>query len=250
MKTIAIVGKVDSRILAYPLARALSLQGPTCIIADDGVYRRLYHGDERQGSINNIDISVGNEVNESLLASLSDTGTKYAYQVVVSNSFIPSEASGVIICTGIDKSMTADIDNGKDDEADEPVKKAPKKRGKSSPEDAASASAETTAETTVAPAPKKEVKRDCLVAPTGMKSANCIISFDSAGKSTQTAIQLKDTAIKYIFSCEETKRLQVLDDKAFNKTLATMAAPLLGMTVDDLFKLLSRNEYIKGGKTK
>ena len=63
MKIIAIAGKVDSRVLVYPLARAISLTGLTAVISDDGAYRRLYHGDDLKGTVSGIDISVGIAMN-------------------------------------------------------------------------------------------------------------------------------------------------------------------------------------------
>ena len=69
MRVVTVVGKVDSRALVYPLARALSMKGLTGIITDDGAYRRLFHGRSNIGCVDNIDINGCNHVTESDLHS-------------------------------------------------------------------------------------------------------------------------------------------------------------------------------------
>ena len=50
MTVLAIVGKADKRILAYPLMKTCGLMGKTCVVTDDAAYRRLYPGTEDTGT--------------------------------------------------------------------------------------------------------------------------------------------------------------------------------------------------------
>lgn len=105
MKTIAIVGKADKRLIVYSLVRALSVQHSVCIITDDGAYRRLYIGDENTGTIGRVDISIEPTCKDKAIAQLEEFGTKYDYMIIDSSGVLPTECDYVIYCKGIDKSF-------------------------------------------------------------------------------------------------------------------------------------------------
>lgn len=201
-KIIAIVGKVDSRVLTYPLARALSLSGLTAMITYDGAYRRLYTGEEDTGTVSGVDISIGMKSDMELAESLNNSGVPYDYILFISSGYIPPEVDGVILCNGVDKSMMA------------------------------------------VEAVDHEDIRDKVNVPDGIPSSSLYISFDTPPKDGTLAINLKDTAIKYIYSCEETKELHLLDDKSLNKLISKIASDVIGITQGELFNLLTRKEYV------
>lgn len=223
MRILVIAGKVDSRILAYPLARALSLSGLTAIIADDGSYRRLFFGNGDKGTVSGVDISVGIKFGEVLKNSLNDSGVPYSNMILVTTGYVPPDATGVIICKGIDKSMSAPT-----------IKEAEETADKSEAE----------------LMELQKLTTDEIVVPDGLKSNTVYISFETPSKKGASAISLKDTAIKYIYSCEERKELQIIEDKGMNKILVQIASDPLGISPDELMKLLTRKEYIASGKVK
>ena len=219
MRILVIAGKVDSRILVYPLARALSLAGLTAIISDDGAYRRLYLGVEDQGTVSGVDISVGHKSGDELKNSLNNSGVPYDNIILITTGYVPADATGVIICKGIDKSMSAVVTK----EDDTNTKQLDDENE----------------------AENQPINDDPII-PEGVKSNTVYISFEAAPKKGASAISLKDTAIKYIYSCEERKELQIIVDKSFNKTLVQIASEPLGIPQAELFKLLNRKEYISG----
>ena len=252
MKIIAIAGKVDSRVLAYPLARAISLTGLTAMISDDGAYRRLYHGDELKGTVSGIDVSVGIKMDENLRNSLNDEGMAYDNIILVTGGYIPSDVDGVILCKGIDKSMLAQSET-EDEEEEKPAKKKKKKsgfRGKKSKDTEEDATNENEVEQEEIKVKKKEIKKDTFTVPDGVPFSECYISFDTPPKKGEIAINLKDTLIRYIYSCEERKKIEILEDKAMNKTIAKLVSTVVGIDETTMFKLLTRNEYSNTGKVK
>lgn len=205
MKTISIVGKVDSRVIVYPLARALSLDGPTQIITDDGAYRRLYAGLESTGTINGVDISIGSLCDESLADSLNETGIPYKYRIIVSSSYVDKDSSIIIKCKGTDKSILAELK-----ESDE----------------------------------KYTHNVDMVNTPKNIVTKECIISFDPPIQDGVISFSIKDTAIRYAYKCEESKQLSVMPDKSWNKNISKLVANELGLSEEDIFKYLLREEYI------
>lgn len=154
MRKIVVVGKVDSRALVYPMARSLALNGMTVIITDDGAYRRLYHGKGNFGVVSGVDIVVSNQIDDNYMDLIKDTGLTYENVIVVTNDFIPSDADGIVVCHGVDRSILQveieeegdkfilpplidsnidkddKTDGDEDDEINKSVKSSKKKRGK------------------------------------------------------------------------------------------------------------------------
>lgn len=246
MRVLAIAGKVDSRVLVYPLARALSIQGLTAVVSEDGAYRRLYHGDELKGTVSGVDISVGVRVDEALVDSIKTNGLDYDSLIVVTGGYIPSNVDGVIICKGLDKSMSAVNETPKNEsEATEIKKKKKGNKQEATEEDS------TTEETEEAEEIKETVvKEDKFTVPTGVPFTECYISFERPEDKKELGISLKDIAIRYIYNCEESKRLDVLADKAISKTIVKIASTPLGLEEKELSVLMARKEYSNTGKIK
>lgn len=108
MALISIVGNVDKRIIAIPLARGLSIDGKTAIITDDSSYKRLYIEDTNVGTIDGIDIVIDYEINENSIDVLKETHEAYKHYVFVSNSYINKNSDLTILCRGRDRSLIAD----------------------------------------------------------------------------------------------------------------------------------------------
>ena len=108
MALISIVGNVDKRIVAIPLARGLSIDGKTAIITDDSSYKRLYSEDTNVGTIDGIDIVIDYEINENSIDVLKETHEAYKHYVFVSNSYINKNSDLTILCRGRDRGMLSD----------------------------------------------------------------------------------------------------------------------------------------------
>lgn len=105
MKRIVLLGPIDKRILIYPLARALSIEHNVIVIADDGVYRRLYQGTERYGTCGKVDIAVGVDINSVLSDAPNYFGVQHNFQLIASNNEVPAKTDYVINCLGVDRTI-------------------------------------------------------------------------------------------------------------------------------------------------
>lgn len=283
MKIISIIGKVDSRSLVYPLARALSLYGLTGIITDDGAYRRLYPGKGNIGNVNGIDISVCAYLDDKGAHSLDNSGIHYDNLLVVSGDYIHPESDGIIVCHGLDRSMMAKEEVEEDDDFILPIKQeAPKTeetndekkkggfgKGKHKQEDKPVETTDTTqpenneventeienTEATEESATQEVVETehdriirlqsenpDKIVIPDGVPFTEVQIAFVAAPKKGIPGISLKDGLLSYIYSCEEQKRIPVIQDKNLNSIIVKLAAGLLGMEQSELSTLLIKEE--------
>lgn len=212
MKVLTVVGKVDTRALVYPLSRALSLLGLTSIITDDGAYRRLYHGDSLQGTVNGIDISVGLMVDNELNKSLSSSGVPYDYKIVVSSGYIPEDTTGLLICHGVDNSIM----------------------GVTETEDETSNTS--------------DIRKDTVDIPDGIPAMELHISYSQPSVRNITSILLKESFINYVYTCEEMKTISVYPDRAYNKLLAKILNELLNIGLSDAMAVLERAEYQSGNR--
>lgn len=250
LRVLGIVGKVDTRVLVYTLARALSLDGMTAIITEDGAYRRLYFGNKSKGTVSGVDISVGINIDDAdgeLRHSLDDSGIQYDNMIIVTNSSVPPDATGVILCKGIDKSINEDVDyGGKKDDRDKDKDKE-KKRGKNKKQ----AEVDTSIDTNDAEKTEGEISlEDEIIVPDNIPSKMVHISFERLPKKEGLSIQLKDGFMRYIYNCEERKELMMLDNKGLNKVIADIASEPLGISKNELYTLLTRSEYVVGKKIK
>ena len=248
MRLLTIVGKVDTRVLAYPISRALSLTGSTALISDDGAYRRLYNGEELQGTVSGVDISVGVNTDEVLRHSLDASGVVYDNIVLVSSSYIPSDSNGVIVCHGSDRSMMGLTEKEKEEMLEEERAKADEEKKHSNKKDDTESSTEEISEDTPVKSEKPAVEQDIIEIPNGIPSVEVQISYSTPSYKGLTSILLKDSFMNYIYSCEERKELMVYPDKAYNKVLAKILNTTLNIDMMEALKLLERTEYLKSNK--
>lgn len=258
MRVLTIVGKVDSRILAYTLSRALSLIGRTALISDDGAYKRLYHGNKLKGVVSGVDVGVGYKVDEKLRKGIGSMGADYDYMVVVSTDYIPEYTTGVVLCKGVDRSILAEGDryNIKEEDRRELQKDGGGRKGKKRALEEVGDVEDKDCNTNDGIEDSKdriearEEDKDDIEIPEGIPSNSVIISFHPTVRKGSNSIGLRDSIIRYVYDCEERKELLVFRDKKFNKMLADIGSKPLGMDVEELYKLLCREEYISGGKVK
>lgn len=99
MIKIAITGKADKRILAYPFMRACSIAGRTSVITDDMAYKRLYAGTENQGVIEEIKINILPLLSEQSLAEIEEQeiNRETEYLIYISDTYYPKDAGHVLM---------------------------------------------------------------------------------------------------------------------------------------------------------
>lgn len=255
MKILTLAGKVDTRALAYPLARALSLMGLTAVVTDDGAYRRLYKGQELKGNVSGVDISVGLKMDSDLKNSLNKSGIAYDYMLVVSSNYIPEDTDAVILCHGIDDSMMQVF------EEEKPVveeKESPKKKGKKGKTEEVSEEqsdefelslekdeSESKVEETI----EKDVD-DTFEFDESKPYEDIYISYNKPLDKYAKGLLLKDGLMQYIYNCEEKKQLLPFEDKNVCKQYATMVAKILEMDANELALFFGRQEYVNSKKVK
>lgn len=101
MAIISIFGKVDKRILAFPLIRALSMTGQTIVITDDGNFRNLYHDNGPTGMIDGVKIMVVNDPH----TDMSKIIREYQNVIYILTDRIEIDANCTLLCHGDDKSL-------------------------------------------------------------------------------------------------------------------------------------------------
>lgn len=101
MAVISIFGKVDKRILAFPLIRAFSMTGHTIVITDDGNFKNLYHANGTTGQIDGVKILVLNELPLELSAITED----YQNVIYVLSDITEIQADSTLLCHGDDQSL-------------------------------------------------------------------------------------------------------------------------------------------------
>ena len=281
MKILSIVGKADTRVVAYPLIRALSLNGQVGVITDDGCFRRLYPGRNVIGTVNGIDIAVCGRVNDKFMHVLDNTGINYDYLVVVSGDYVPDNADGVLACHGLDRSMmTVDDDENTVDEDFLIIEKVLKEQKEA--EEAANSQSQNSESTDKKKGRNKKVETEAVEEESsanevsdessenkdsdsddesfrqkliGMQRENpdrivirhnnfseLQIAYAATPKKGIAGISLKDGYTKYVYSCEEEKRLSVQPDKVLNETIAKTVSPLIGIDKAEMLTLLTRDE--------
>ena len=274
MKVISIVGKVDSRPLVYTLARALSLNGFTGIITDDGSYRRLFPGKLNIGNVSGVDISVCSHVDDNAVHSLDHSGIPYDYLLIVANDYIYPESTGIIVCHGLDRSMMAKAETEEEDdfvlpvapkiqsdkESDEEDSKKNKGKKKQSSDDETKENDNIVENNPVDDEPHEETYQerviriqnenpDTIIVPLDIPYKEVQIAYAAAPKRDILGISLKEGHMSYIYNCEEKKILNVNPNAEFNKLVVKIAADPIGIDAKELSVLLSKEEGTDG-KTK
>jgi len=206
MSIISIIGNIDKRIVAIPLARGLSIDGKTAIITDDTSYRRLYKNGENLGSIDGLNILIDYDINENSIEKLSETYETHKHFVFVSDNFIHKESNVVILCKGRDRSLIADDVAQKVGQLYEN-------------EDASSIKCK---EITITVGSVDKVDK----------------------KEANSTIQMTDKYYKYLGTLEETKTLDAPKDTVLAKKIARLVGNDAGVLADTLEKLINRKLVI------
>jgi hypothetical protein len=108
MVKLAIVGKADKRILAYPLMHVCSFAGQTCVVTDDAAFKRLYAGEKNTGTCGDVKIrfvaglSDESEDKQALLSAIEaeeqDASTDLL--LYITESYLPPDTEKMIaICS-------------------------------------------------------------------------------------------------------------------------------------------------------
>ena len=256
MKILTLAGKVDTRAVAYPLARALSLMGLTAVVTDDGAYRRLYKGQELKGNVSGVDISVGLKMDADLRNSLNKSGLAYDYMLVVSSNYIPEDTDAVLLCHGVDDSMMQVIEEEKPVVEEEETPKKKTKKGKGD-EDTVEEQSEEFGLSLAKDEDKMELTEDKEVDvddtfefDESKPYEDIYISYNKPLDKYAKGILLKDGLIQYIYRCEEMKQLLPFEDKTMCNTYANMVSKLLGMEAKELALFFGKQEYVNSKKVK
>ncbi len=99
MVKVAITGKADKRIIAYPLMRACSIAGRTCVITDDAAYKRLYPGKENYGEIEEIKINIlpGMDIDKINEIVERELEAETEYLIFISDSYYPLDSNRILM---------------------------------------------------------------------------------------------------------------------------------------------------------
>jgi hypothetical protein len=99
MIKIAITGKADKRIVTYPLMRACSIAGSTCVITDDVAYKRLYPGTENYGEIEDIKITVVPTMSIENMKEIEEQAIKneIEYLIFISDSYYSKDIDHILM---------------------------------------------------------------------------------------------------------------------------------------------------------
>jgi hypothetical protein len=99
MVRLAITGKADKRIITYPLMRACSIAGRTCVITDDVAYKRLYAGNENYGEVEDIKIYILPTMDIERIKEFEDQEIEdeIEYIIYISDSYYPVDANRILM---------------------------------------------------------------------------------------------------------------------------------------------------------
>lgn len=99
MNKASIVGNIDKRIIALPLARALSIVGKTAIVTNETEYRRVSIECEDTLSCGDVNIVITQDLEGFDIKDLEEqTSNSYTHIIYVSNSYIDKESKVVCLC--------------------------------------------------------------------------------------------------------------------------------------------------------
>ena len=204
---VSIIGNIDKRVIAYPLMRALAINGKTAVFTDDGSFKRLYVNDGNSGVIDNVEVYVTPEVNIDSDKDIDKTSEEIMHELFVSDSFVYPDSDATIIVRGIDRSMSILRDVEEEEEEDIEFED----------DDKLEEEKQTKFEVVVSTSNEHKIK--------GVKA-------------------LGPDILKYLWDTEEYKTLLKVKDKTLVKILEPIVSNLMGVSTDDVAKLLSRDMVI------
>ncbi len=110
MIKISITGKADKRILTYPLMRACSIAGRTCVVTNDPAYKRLYAGIENSGAIEGIRIVVLPDMTYENMLEIEEKAKKsdIEYFIIVSDAYYPDNVEHMLMVCEQNSSFLGD----------------------------------------------------------------------------------------------------------------------------------------------
>lgn len=106
MAVISLVGKVDKRILAFPLIRALSIEGKTVVYTDDSNFKNLFTGNSNIGIVE--DITIIYESNIKMADETKYISELAKHIVFVYTDFIKEDSDIIFNCSNYDRSFHPD----------------------------------------------------------------------------------------------------------------------------------------------
>lgn len=102
MKILALAGKADKRLLAYPLMHILALAGKTLVITDDINYRRVYKGFTNNGQIHDMAVDIYPSIDQYTVQGILDLYSEdsYDYCLMITDLFRYEQADATLcICS-------------------------------------------------------------------------------------------------------------------------------------------------------
>lgn len=204
---VSIIGNIDKRVIAYPLMRALAINGKTAVFTDDGSFKRLYVNDGNSGVIDNVEVYVTPEVNIDSDKDIDKTSEEIMNELFVSDSFVYPDSDATIIVRGIDRSMSILRDVEEEEEED------------------------------------IEFEDDDKLEEEKQTKFEVVVSTSNEHKIKGVKV-LGPDILKYLWDTEEYKTLLKVKDKTLVKILEPIVSNLMGVSTGDVAKLLSRDMVI------
>lgn len=226
MNIISIIGNVDKRIIALPLARAFSLSGKTCIITDNTEYIRLleraWKGGNIIGNCHGIAIYYKQKLDGTEIELVNKVSGEETQNVIyVSNEYIADSAKLIYLVKGLDNSFLGD--------------------------EIAKQLEEMKANRTE----YKDRFKEILLAINGMakKSSNPLQSLMKPKKTISDGrIILTYNEFAWLWKCEEHKEILPFLSKELTPILSDIGSKVLSIKESQMTELLTRDSYIKGKK--
>lgn len=204
---VSIIGNIDKRVIAYPLMRALAINGKTAVFTDDGSFKRLYVNDGNSGVIDNVEVYVTPEVNIDSDKDIDKTSEEIMNELFVSDSFVYPDSDATILVRGIDRSMSILRDVEEEEEED------------------------------------IEFEDDDKLEEEKQTKFEVVVSTSNEHKIKGVKV-LGPDILKYLWDTEEYKTLLKVKDKTLVKILEPIVSNLMGVSTGDVAKLLSRDMVI------
>ena len=187
--------------------RALAINGKTAVFTDDGSFKRLYVNDGNSGVIDNVEVYVTPEVNIDSDKDIDKTSEEIMNELFVSDSFVYPDSDATIIVRGIDRSMSILRDVEEEEEED------------------------------------IEFEDDDKLEEEKQTKFEVVVSTSNEHKIKGVKV-LGPDILKYLWDTEEYKTLLKVKDKTLVKILEPIVSNLMGVSTDDVAKLLSRDMVI------